>query len=124
MIFQKGIYVHMERECNKYCNYVQILKEELLPAMGCTEPIALAYAAAVARKALGQMPDKVVVAASGSPKHRPFKGHSCGCCSGDRGRESGKGAGGHSRGLAGADDTDERIYERTGDLGRTPGSGD
>jgi L-cysteine desulfidase len=66
MIFQKGIYVHMERECNKYCNYVQILKEELLPAMGCTEPIALAYAAAVARKALGQMPDKVVVAASGS----------------------------------------------------------
>ncbi|HBE84584.1 MAG TPA: serine dehydratase subunit alpha family protein [Lachnoclostridium sp.] len=56
----------MERECNKYRAYVQILKEELLPAMGCTEPIALAYAAAVARKALGQMPDKVVVAASGS----------------------------------------------------------
>ncbi len=56
----------MERECNKYRAYVQILKEELLPAMGCTEPIALAYAAAAARKALGQMPDKVVVAASGS----------------------------------------------------------
>ncbi|CUX67643.1 Serine dehydratase alpha chain [Clostridium sp. C105KSO15] len=56
----------MERECNKYRAYVQILKEELLPAMGCTEPIALAYAAAVARKALGEMPDKVAVAASGS----------------------------------------------------------
>ncbi len=56
----------MERECTKYRAYVQILKEELLPAMGCTEPIALAYAAAAARKALGQMPDKVVVAASGS----------------------------------------------------------
>ncbi|WP_312427752.1 L-cysteine desulfidase family protein [Lacrimispora sp.] len=56
----------MERECNKYRAYVQILKEELLSAMGCTEPIALAYAAAVARNALGQMPDKVVVAASGS----------------------------------------------------------
>ena len=34
--------------------------------MGCTEPIALAYAAAVARKTLGEMPDKVVVEASGS----------------------------------------------------------
>ncbi|WP_313582244.1 L-cysteine desulfidase family protein [Lacrimispora sp.] len=56
----------MERECNKYRAYVQILKEELLPAMGCTEPIALAYAAAIARKTLGQMPDQVVVAASGS----------------------------------------------------------
>ncbi len=56
----------MERASKKYNAYVQILKEELLPAMGCTEPIALAYAAAVARKALGQMPDKVVVAASGS----------------------------------------------------------
>ncbi|WP_312444947.1 L-cysteine desulfidase family protein [Lacrimispora sp.] len=56
----------MDKASNKYRAYVQILKEELLPAMGCTEPIALAYAAAVARKALGQMPDKVVVAASGS----------------------------------------------------------
>lgn len=50
----------------KYHAYVQILKEELLPAMGCTEPIALAYAAAVARKTLGEMPDKVVIGASGS----------------------------------------------------------
>ena len=35
-----------------YRSYIEILKEELVPAMGCTEPIALAYAAAVARKTL------------------------------------------------------------------------
>ena len=34
--------------------------------MGCTEPIALAYAAAVAKKVLGQMPERVVIGASGS----------------------------------------------------------
>lgn len=36
-----------------YNAYVKILKEELLPAMGCTEPIAVAYAAALVRKTLG-----------------------------------------------------------------------
>lgn len=51
---------------DNYQKYVQILKEELVPAMGCTEPIALAYAAAKAREVLGQMPDKVYVEASGS----------------------------------------------------------
>lgn len=56
----------MEKTNVKYGAYVQILKEELLPAMGCTEPIALAYAAATARKVLGEMPDKVLVGASGS----------------------------------------------------------
>lgn len=56
----------MEKANNKYGAYIQILKEELLPAMGCTEPIALAYAAAVARRTLGEMPDRVVVGASGS----------------------------------------------------------
>lgn len=50
----------------KYGAYVKILEEELKPAMGCTEPIALAYAAAMARKVLGEMPDKVVIGASGS----------------------------------------------------------
>ena len=46
----------MEKTNVKYGAYVQILKEELLPAMGCTEPIALAYAAATARKVLGELP--------------------------------------------------------------------
>ena len=41
--------------------YVKILEEELVPAMGCTEPIAVAYAAALARKALGEMPQSVEV---------------------------------------------------------------
>ena len=50
----------------KYNAYIQILKEELIPAMGCTEPIALAYAAAVARKVLGQLPERVDIGASGS----------------------------------------------------------
>ena len=46
--------------------YVDILKEELIAAMGCTEPIALAYAAAKAREVLGEIPQKVSVGASGS----------------------------------------------------------
>lgn len=49
-----------------YQDYVQILKEELVPAMGCTEPIAVAYCAALARKTLGEMPETVVVEASGN----------------------------------------------------------
>lgn len=56
----------MEKTDQRYGAYVQILKEELKPAMGCTEPIALAYAAAVAREMLGALPDKVLVQASGS----------------------------------------------------------
>ena len=56
----------MRREDKIYGSYVQILKEELVPAMGCTEPIALAYAAARAREVLGEVPDKVLVEASGS----------------------------------------------------------
>ena len=56
----------MNRKDEKYQAYVQILKEELIPAMGCTEPIALAYAAAKAREVLGEMPDRVFIGASGS----------------------------------------------------------
>ncbi len=56
----------MEKTNRKYQAYIQILKEELHPAMGCTEPIALAYAAAVARRELGCLPDRVVIGASGS----------------------------------------------------------
>ena len=56
----------MNKSDIKYQSYIQILKEELIPAMGCTEPIALAYAAAKAREVLGALPDKVAIGASGS----------------------------------------------------------
>ena len=49
-----------------YEKYVNVLREELKPAMGCTEPIALAYAAAKAKELLGEMPVAVTVKASGS----------------------------------------------------------
>ena len=47
-----------------YSEYCAILAEELQPAMGCTEPIALAYCAALARKTLGCLPEDVQVYAS------------------------------------------------------------
>ena len=56
----------MEKTEPRYQAYLQILKEELIPAMGCTEPIAVAYAAAVARQTLGAVPERVRVGASGS----------------------------------------------------------
>ena len=43
-----------------YPHFVQILREELVPAMGCTEPIAIAYGAAKARAILGKLPETVV----------------------------------------------------------------
>lgn len=46
--------------------YIEILKEELVPAMGCTEPIAVAYAGALARQTLGTLPDKVELIVSGN----------------------------------------------------------
>ena len=49
-----------------YNAYVSILKEELLPAMGCTEPIAVAYAAAVAARELGCTPETVEIRVSGN----------------------------------------------------------
>ncbi len=49
-----------------YIKYGKILEEELIPAMGCTEPIAVAYCASVARKTLGSLPEKVEVFASGN----------------------------------------------------------
>ena len=49
-----------------YQQYINILKEELRPAMGCTEPIALAYAGAKARQVLGRTPDKVRLFVSGN----------------------------------------------------------
>ncbi len=56
----------MKKTDSSYINYVQILERELIPAMGCTEPIALAYAAAKAREVLGRLPERVQVWASGS----------------------------------------------------------
>lgn len=50
----------------RYNNYIAILKEELRPAMGCTEPIAIAYAAAKAREILGRLPERLTVEASGN----------------------------------------------------------
>ena len=46
--------------------YSRILKKELVAAMGCTEPIAIAYAAAKCREILGQLPEKCVVRCSGN----------------------------------------------------------
>ncbi len=54
----------MQFNDQKASQYISILKEELITAMGCTEPIAIAYAASYARDILGQNPDKVVVEAS------------------------------------------------------------
>ena len=49
---------------NLYRAYLEILREELIPAMGCTEPIAVAYAAALARQTLGLPPEKVHIQVS------------------------------------------------------------
>ncbi len=53
-------------EQSVYQNFVKILKKELVPALGCTEPIAIAYAAAKAREVLGVMPDQITVKCSGN----------------------------------------------------------
>ena len=49
-----------------YRSYVAILKHELVPALGCTEPIAIAFAAARAREVLGRFPEKIVAQLSGN----------------------------------------------------------
>lgn len=54
----------MDNSDIRYKAYIDILHEELIPAMGCTEPIAIAYAAAKARETLGSMPDRVLIQAS------------------------------------------------------------
>lgn len=50
----------------KYEDYINVLKEELIPAMGCTEPIAIAYAGAIAREHLGCLPERVEIEVSGN----------------------------------------------------------
>ena len=54
----------MTQDC--YDNYSRILRSELIPAMGCTEPIAIALAAAKAREVLGCLPEKIVARCSGN----------------------------------------------------------
>ena len=49
-----------------YQNYLDILREELIPAMGCTEPIAVAYAGALARSVLKSIPESVELVVSGN----------------------------------------------------------
>ena len=56
----------MKKGDHLYQQYLNILREELKPAMGCTEPIALAYAAAKARQVLGCMPDRIKLFVSGN----------------------------------------------------------
>ena len=56
----------MKKTDTLYQQYLNILKEELRPAMGCTEPIALAYAGALGRKLLGALPEKVTARISGA----------------------------------------------------------
>ncbi len=53
-------------EKKQYDNYLNILNEELVPAMGCTEPIAVALAAAKARDVLGCMPEHITMHCSGN----------------------------------------------------------
>lgn len=92
----------MEFSDVKYSQYLQILREELLPAMGCTEPIAMAYAAARARQTLGKMPDKIDIVISGNiikkrkkrrrSEHGRAQGHCCGCSCRNRRRRRGQAA--------------------------------
>lgn len=49
-----------------YSAYLDILKEELIPAMGCTEPVAVAYAGALARETLGSIPSYINLCVSGN----------------------------------------------------------
>ena len=56
----------MKKGDSLYQQYIDILREELLPAMGCTEPIAMSYAAAKARDVLGCVPDRIKLFVSGN----------------------------------------------------------
>ena len=58
--------IKMDRESLIYQTCVRILEKELVCAMGCTEPVALAYCAARARSVLGELPDKIEIEASGN----------------------------------------------------------
>ena len=56
--------IKLERNTLRYNQYIDLLKSELVKAMGCTEPIALAYAASKAREILGELPVKIEASVS------------------------------------------------------------
>lgn len=60
--------LHEVNKMNPDCfpAFTRILKEELVPALGCTEPIAIAFAAAKAREVLGCLPERMVASCSGN----------------------------------------------------------
>lgn len=62
LLFNKGTVM----DNLQYANYLKILEKELIPAMGCTEPIAIAFAAAKAREVLGRMPERMIARCSGN----------------------------------------------------------
>ena len=64
--YGKGNDIIMLKSDQKYTSYIEELKSELVPAAGCTEPIAIAFAAAKAHSVLGKLPEKVVIYVSGN----------------------------------------------------------
>ena len=113
----------MEKTDKRYQAYIDILREELIPAMGCTEPIAVAYAAAAARNTLGELPDKVLVEASGSmiknvksvivPNTDNMKGLEAAAAAGIVAGKQEKKLGGHCRCDPGADQAIRAYLDQT-----------
>lgn len=101
---------------NVYREYLAILREEIVPALGCTEPIAIAYAAAKARSVLGRLPEHIDVRCSGNiiknvkavivPTTGNMKGWIPAADAGRRGRQPGQKAGGAYRRLPEGSGTD------------------
>ncbi|MDL2268246.1 serine dehydratase subunit alpha family protein, partial [Desulfovibrio sp. OttesenSCG-928-G15] len=59
--------MHSESAYNpEWDQFIAILQHEVVPALGCTEPIAIAYAAAKAVEVLGEIPERIDVAVSGN----------------------------------------------------------
>ena len=103
-------------------SYIRILQRELVPALGCTEPIALAYAAAKACKVLGQFPEKMIVYCSGNviknvkavtvPNSGGMRGVDAACALGAVG-------GNADRELEVLEDITEEDIKKTGELLKT-----
>ncbi len=102
-----------------YRNYLAILQEELIPALGCTEPIALAYAAAKAKEIFDYVPERMEVWCSGNII-KNVKSVTVPNSGGMRGIEAaavlGLMGGDASRGLEVLESVDEKAVERTKEL--------